>query len=435
MAARNREERSRELAKRQERHQQINALIWKPELQQDRYIDLFENVIFKRKLLTKTSPTKNFEFKFRKKADCLKNDVLNQHDSYPEMTEAVDITMDPVYGRCLTANRDIPFETKIAETKPYVAVVDCTDEGYCRNCFRDTVPSRSKICHCKTVKFCGRPCQDENETHKYECGTAYHTIEFRTELHLKAAMEMVFKALAIFGGDVDELKRAVEEMRLDDNNNRRQIPRPTRTPLEKFQCVMGLEGKVYAGFERQLFETYSFIMQLPKISALFSSVEDKRFLQHLLAQNLLVIASNSFESELIPDIRMLRLYDVASFFNHSCLPNVLTYLEGGTLHCVASRKIEEGEILCIDYGNFSKEITQDDRQKYLDTGDWCFMCNCLRCQHNQAGEEITKAEIDDALKLDREALKETLRTATPNWDRNVAIRIIAYDQSISNDVR
>ena len=71
------------------------------------------------------------------------------------------------------------------------------------------------------------------------------------------------------------------------------------------------------------------------------------------------------------------VYPAASFFNHSCSPNITRATEGRRLVLRASRPIEKGGALCIMYGELAHR-THSERQRHL-REHYCFDCKCQRC--------------------------------------------------------
>ncbi|KAF8452465.1 hypothetical protein L210DRAFT_3661558 [Boletus edulis BED1] len=67
----------------------------------------------------------------------------------------------------------------------------------------------------------------------------------------------------------------------------------------------------------------------------------------------------------------------ASYFNHSCMPNVQKRRVGRELHFEASRRIHAGEELCVSY--IDTDLPADQRRRELEES-WFFTCRCLRCE-------------------------------------------------------
>jgi hypothetical protein len=76
------------------------------------------------------------------------------------------------------------------------------------------------------------------------------------------------------------------------------------------------------------------------------------------------------------------VYPAASFFNHSCSPNITRSTEGPRLVLRAARAIEEGEALCIMYGELAMK-GYNERQRHL-REHYSFHCKCQRCVEESA---------------------------------------------------
>lgn len=236
------------------------------------YINLFENQQFREKLLGRKS-NECLKFNLKKKITGKKlilqsiNATLNQNPNFYGLSGSVGIHSTPVVGRCIQADVDINFDVKIAQCDAYVAVVDHTEKGYCVGCVGELQTNARNQYPCLQcgIRFCTEICRD-NRIHGYECGTAFHSIVFGTETIMKCAIQMVFKALSIFR-NVQSLRQNVHD--IISNPNLNGVPQSVQTDIERFACVMSLQTPEYIGFERQLFEAFSIIMQLPQIERLF----------------------------------------------------------------------------------------------------------------------------------------------------------------------
>lgn len=71
------------------------------------------------------------------------------------------------------------------------------------------------------------------------------------------------------------------------------------------------------------------------------------------------------------------VFPSASFFNHSCDPNIKKIRKGNELHFVTKREILPHEELCIDYGNYLDESVEIRRKQLK---EWFFDCGCKRCE-------------------------------------------------------
>ena len=60
------------------------------------------------------------------------------------------------------------------------------------------------------------------------------------------------------------------------------------------------------------------------------------------------------------------MYPSASYFNHSCDPNVAKVRQGRTVLFVTSKEVQAGEELCISYGHTERQV--EERRQVL--RDW-----------------------------------------------------------------
>ncbi|KAG2159270.1 SET domain-containing protein [Suillus bovinus] len=77
------------------------------------------------------------------------------------------------------------------------------------------------------------------------------------------------------------------------------------------------------------------------------------------------------------------LWAGASYFNHSCCPNVKKTRVGRTMHFTTSRSVEIDEELCISYIDTNQTVTQRKRDLQ---NSWFFACRCQRCQSEEPDE-------------------------------------------------
>ncbi|KEQ90910.1 hypothetical protein AUEXF2481DRAFT_525506 [Aureobasidium subglaciale EXF-2481] len=74
------------------------------------------------------------------------------------------------------------------------------------------------------------------------------------------------------------------------------------------------------------------------------------------------------------------LWTAASYWNHSCGPNIWKRREGRMWKFWAERDVAEGEALCISYlGGDERDMTRQERRDKLKE-HWKFDCACSRCQ-------------------------------------------------------
>ncbi|KAK9470966.1 uncharacterized protein V1510DRAFT_421624 [Dipodascopsis tothii] len=86
------------------------------------------------------------------------------------------------------------------------------------------------------------------------------------------------------------------------------------------------------------------------------------------------------------------LFPSASYFNHSCRPNVTKSRHERAMHFVASQTISAGDEVCISYG---LELNPDPvvRQTLL-LDQWYFTCGCVRCVEDLA-ENLKASSLEE----------------------------------------
>lgn len=84
------------------------------------------------------------------------------------------------------------------------------------------------------------------------------------------------------------------------------------------------------------------------------------------------------------------LFPEASFFNHSCRPNLRKSRIGNKMSFKTTVSIEKGDQLCIDYFNILNEPF-NKRQEIL-SSNWFFNCACERCVEESKLPALTKPQ-------------------------------------------
>ncbi|CAK4033827.1 lysine methyltransferase SET6 [Lecanosticta acicola] len=84
------------------------------------------------------------------------------------------------------------------------------------------------------------------------------------------------------------------------------------------------------------------------------------------------------------------VYPSASFFNHSCAPNVTKKRVGREWVFEAARDLAEGEECCITYlGGEERELDAVERRRRL-REVWGFECACGRCRRESESENVNE---------------------------------------------
>lgn len=101
-----------------------------------------------------------------------------------------------------------------------------------------------------------------------------------------------------------------------------------------------------------------------------------RTLAHVGSHNAFGIRSGSEDGE---EYMGYSLYPSASYFNHSCSPNIIKRRIGTCWEFWSARDIAAGDECCITYlGGDEKDLTVNERRARLEEV-WGFVCMCKRC--------------------------------------------------------
>lgn len=323
----------------------------------------------------------------------------NWNQDHPDFPENLKIVNHHEFGRSVFTTSDIEIGDTVASVSPFAFTVISNDVPYCLTCGK-TELSFIPCDNCQKVFFCNNNCKFQNRTHEYECGTMFHSIRDKDvdtgAMSPKCVIQMVLEAIAAFDGNVNELQSNVRRWIA----NKDEIPRGTRTRKMKLECIVKLRTPEYFHFEEHLFNAYGTITNFPKIEQLFNNRKKKLFLRNLLAHFLQTLYVNGFGLGMsIGDphgrdsFRKIVIFDIVSFFNHSCVPNLLNVLnENNEMTFIASRNIHRNEQLFITYKSFIEPSTPTMRRLVLMQYD--FYCRCEKCttEDREPNEEILIAK-------------------------------------------
>lgn len=370
--------------------------------------------------------------------------IFPASDEFPDMIDSIGLTHNRDYGRFYRVKVPaINVGQVIFKAKPFASAVNRRRIAYCLTC--NTEENIFIPCdQCVNVKFCSMECKTTNKAHAYECASNFHNVDYgpNNDIDIKLSIQVVLEALAIFDGNVTELREFIENLEViriasrhtEPNEPIRQylssrIPTNISDKKSRFLCFMHLQkvpiGKIRGLNIRKALEN---ILDLPKVRECFD--DHHFFLEHFLAHNLAVIRANGFHTPLGTTKRAL-IYDSLSFFNHSCEPNVLHFMQGNSMICVTGRYVQENEQLYISYLDESKEFMPTENRKVILETNWGINCGCRRCEtkdaDNAIDEEKIKFEIRDADLYD---LEKSLNEPK-EWNFERGLDMIVYYRSLS----
>ncbi|ODV96569.1 hypothetical protein PACTADRAFT_48402 [Pachysolen tannophilus NRRL Y-2460] len=159
--------------------------------------------------------------------------------------------------------------------------------------------------------------------------------------------------------------------------------------LENFQLLQSNEYSKclkYPYLLQKFIKIYKFVKIL--FPAEFQFLVNTKFIRSAIGKelgNAFGIWSKEEGSNEFQEYFGYSVYPSASFFNHSCSPNLKRERIGNTLIFKTITDIEKNQELCINYGyNLNGDLLK--RQSSLK--EWFFDCNCNRCEREKFGNGI-----------------------------------------------
>lgn len=174
--------------------------------------------------------------------------IFQANVKFPDLIEFIELRTNPLHGRFYATTQTIKTGQTVFEAKLFASVANRTNEPYCLTC-HDVHNVFIPCDKCDDVKFCSLKCKSSNKTHKYECLSNFHRELYanQNQLGIKLAIQVVLEALAIFDGNVANLRDFIEGLdvvrtaaqeNLHENPQRR--PENVNDIQSRFECFMNL---------------------------------------------------------------------------------------------------------------------------------------------------------------------------------------------------
>lgn len=309
-------------------------------------------------------------------------------DKLPSMVNALRIDSNEKYGRFITAKRDIPIGETILVEESYVHKSFGPKVNKCTNCGKkemNFIPCKN----CSGVMFCSENCSN-NIFHDVECGMVFGADDFVNGESLRFILRSVIIAIATFETTAEMMEfvsncRNSEPLEIGSCENLKQKYRTF------FKLAASASGKRIRDFTRIGYIILKTIMG-SKMGARFETTASQRFLLHLIVHHALVLHTNSFGGLTAPGSEWnettnsahsdkeheSKLYLLTSYFNHSCLPNIIKLEKDNVAVCKTLVPIKEGAQLFLTYIEDEAFTTTKEITEHLD--NWYgFRCSCQRC--------------------------------------------------------
>lgn len=101
------------------------------------------------------------------------------------------------------------------------------------------------------------------------------------------------------------------------------------------------------------------------------------------------------------------IFEAISFFNHSCVPNVINFFWNNVMICITSQNIENGSELFISYldGRYDNKSLSERRLELEQ--NYGFKCNCEKCKWEESANLNEKDIKDKKINLKKKACKKS----------------------------
>lgn len=325
-------------------------------------------------------------------------------EKIPGMANAIKIERNEKFGRHIVAQCDIEEDKTVLIEEPMFKLLMSGEYKKCMVCLKEN-ENLIPCTKCTTAIFCPGICSD-NEFHKYEC-TMKNIKYFESPDGVKVrnsvrfAMQAVIKIIKHFSS-TDEMigfvQKCIEEIRNDpieiavtDGSAKSNFK--TFMKLHHFKSSGTSEDETFAFYVVHACVAYETLMSYKDIEEKFSTTSEQRFLMHLMTQLIAIFKANNvllreFESGNLAAMMStdgfidfgVALFNIGCYFNHSCLPNVLTVTNEKYSITKTIRPIKAGDQICIKYCVSTLRPTKERREFLLKAMG--FLCNCELCLEN-----------------------------------------------------
>lgn len=197
--------------------------------------------------------------------------VFKPHEHLPDSIDCIKIKRNETFGNHIVTEQNLSVGQVVMISKPFASVVNQTVHSYCLTCHE--VDSAFIPCdRCSAVKFCSIQCKMNNKAHEYECGSNYHVFDYKKEIDIKLAIQIILEALAIFEGEATHLQTFVEDL-LRTTANFEKKATLTRlndgeTRLRSLMSLQSVQSEKLTVENVQI--AFENMMNLPKVQKIFS---------------------------------------------------------------------------------------------------------------------------------------------------------------------
>lgn len=295
---------------------------------------------------------------------------FSENVKIPCFAEGLEVKHTKKYGKHIITTRDLDIGQTVIVEEAY-CMAPKIDQNYlqCANCFErkvNLIPCNK----CSVIMFCSQKCNDvgHEKFHAFECGK--RDVSTISEPLPRLVMRTVINAIKMFP-KIEDLMSIIDNVNNGKPNNAVNYVDPSIRAYMRFfwlnksiEHISHSQDIQFMNFTRTI---HSIIATCPEYKSMFGSLEESRFLAHLICHHFYVVDSNAFNAlsllnriytnELgIADIDNLcgfsyahGIYLNSCQLNHSCQPNIARIYMGTKLVGKVIRPIKSGEQLFVSY--------------------------------------------------------------------------------------
>lgn len=290
--------------------------------------------------------------------------------NFPGMASVLQIKYDKFNGRHVTAKCDIEAGKTVLLEEPYLQIMRSPGFRNCTTCLKTSM-NFVPCSRCTSAMFCNNnKCPKKNILHEMECEDA----DLNANMDIQYSARSIFLALDAIP-DVDELMAFVKDAMSSDM---KEVPVALVDKRSKYRAFLKLDifmpslsdNRFYL---RSAYKFYLNLIQRRIIKEKFNTVDKQRFLMHLTLYHYCLLTCSSNKRTRDQCVHLTK-----SFFNHSCVPNILLTECANLTVGTTVFPIKKGQQLFVSY--FQGEDDHiDDRQRHI-AMVLNFCCKCQRCE-------------------------------------------------------
>lgn len=338
----------------------------------------------------------------KRKADCLKLIETTEkykefepklsfeaNENFPGMANVLQIECNPQFGRHITAKCDIDVGKTVLIEEAFVSAMFANGSKSCCTCYKTTV--NLIACHkCSSVMYCSNSaCMENNYFHRMECD--YGPVENMD--YTPYIIRSILIAINTFP-TIEDLMDFVEAA-LKKESSDGEVPHTVSDAKSKYRSFLKLN--VLLRKEREImfvsvvYKAYIKLLSDASMKKKFKKRREKNFLMHLIGQHYCVLICNSFYFK----AHLASIFNIKSYFNHSCSPNVIRYTYRNQSVCTTSRPIKMGDQLFLSYVDETEPRKTRQQHIYEEFG---FRCKCENCEHRNRPNDSIRIQRDACYK-------------------------------------